>query len=156
MSYLVDNGLRVWNRRKLVGRCESQEQIAQQPDNAQQRQRMLQSARYIADRFHCDLLTLSIRQPGLSLSDETVIHKHLELARRFGSDVHVIESKDAVRAILDFAKGHGVTQLFLGHSQSEENWRSLLSGNPLERLIEAAENMDIRIFPSPPRHERRA
>ena len=113
-------------------------------------QRMLQAARYVADRFHCDLLALSVKQKDLNSADEAAVQSHLDLARSVGAEVHVIESnEDAVSAIMEFAKEHGVTQLFLGHSQQEENWRSVLSRNPLDRLIEAAGNMDVRVFPQP-------
>ena len=113
-------------------------------------QRMLQAARYVADRFHCDLLALSVKQKDLNSADEAAVQSHLDLARSVGAEVHVIESnEDAVSAIMEFAKEHGVTQLFLGHSQQEESWRSVLSRNPLDRLIEAAGNMDVRVFPQP-------
>ena len=50
-----------------------------------------------------------------------------------------------VRAILQFARQHRVTQLFLGHSQQQRRWR--FSRTQLDRLIESAEHFDVRLFP---------
>jgi K+-sensing histidine kinase KdpD len=65
-----------------------------------------------------------------------------------GAQVHVLDGMDFVGAILQLARTQGVTQLFVGHSLTSR-WRELLFGNPLDRLIEASDAMDVRIFPHP-------
>jgi two-component system sensor histidine kinase KdpD len=110
--------------------------------------RMLESGRRNAERFHCDLLALYVRQKALSQADAELIEKHLALARELGAKVHIVEASASVLAILEFARAHAVTQLFVGHSL-QSRWRVLLFGNPLDRLIEAADAMDVRIFPHP-------
>jgi two-component system, OmpR family, sensor histidine kinase KdpD len=110
--------------------------------------RMLESGRRNADRFHCELLALYIRQRKLAGPDEALIESHLEMARSLGAKVHVLEAADWVSAILQFARAQAVTQLFLGHS-FESSWHEWLFGNPLDKLIQAAEAMDVRIFPHP-------
>jgi K+-sensing histidine kinase KdpD len=46
-----------------------------------------------------------------------------------------------VATVLEFAHNQRITQLFLGHSQRERS--------PVEKLIEAAEDFDVRLFPHP-------
>lgn len=110
--------------------------------------RMLEGGRRIADRFHCNFLALYVRQKGLSTADEELVESHLALAREMGAQVHVLEAADSVAAILEFARAQNITQLFVGHSLTSR-WREMLFGNPLDRLMEAADSMDVRIFPHP-------
>jgi len=108
--------------------------------------RMLESGHRNARRFHCDLLALYVRQKGLNSADEELVEQHLALARELGAKVHILEASGSASAILEFARAHAVTQLFVGHSL-RSRWRELLFGNPLDQLIEAADTMDVRIFP---------
>ncbi len=110
--------------------------------------RMLESGRRNSNRFHCGFLAVYVRQAGLEPSDAQLVEQHLDLAREFGAEVHVLEAVDSAQAILDFARAQAVTQLFVGHSLSSR-WREVLFGNPLDRLIRAADTMDVRIFPHP-------
>jgi two-component system sensor histidine kinase KdpD len=110
--------------------------------------RMLESGRRNADRFHCNFLAVYVRQDGLSEANKQLVETHLALAREMGAQVQVLEGNDSVAAILGFARAHGVTQLFVGHSFTSR-WHDLLFGNPLDRLIQAADAMDVRIFPHP-------
>jgi K+-sensing histidine kinase KdpD len=59
--------------------------------------------------------------------------------------VHCLHGDDFVDAILEFARQQRVTQLFLGHSgRLNRGW---FSRNPIDRLIDAAEDFDVRLFP---------
>ena len=48
--------------------------------------------------------------------------------------------------IVQYARSHGVTQIFVGHSMKKD-WRARLWGTGVSRLIRAAEGMDVRVFP---------
>lgn len=107
---------------------------------------MLESGRRNADRFHCDLLALYVEQKGLGDSERDTLAAHIHLARTLGAEIHRLDVQDSVPAIVEFARTHGVTQLFVGHS-IPAGWREVLSRNALDRLINAAHGMDVRIFP---------
>jgi len=49
-----------------------------------------------------------------------------------------------VDSILEFARSRGITQLFIGHSQSPRKW---LKGDPVDKLIRRSHGMDVHIFP---------
>jgi two-component system sensor histidine kinase KdpD len=108
--------------------------------------RMLASGRRNADRFHGELLGIYVRQTGLSGADQAAVDAHLALAREMGAETHVIDGARPTEAILEFARKHHITQIFVGHS-ARGRWRNFIGGSPLERLIEATEDMDLRIFP---------
>lgn len=106
---------------------------------------MLQSGRYAADRFHGQLVTVYVKQQELSREAQEMLDRNLELARKLGADVHVLEGADPMSEIIKFAREQRVTQIYIGHTQ-RSSWR-FWAANPVDRLIEAAEGIDVRIFP---------
>jgi two-component system sensor histidine kinase KdpD len=106
---------------------------------------MIGSGRRNADRFHGQLLAVSVEQTGLSPQDREALDANLDLARKMGAETHVLQGTDPVETILRFAAEHRVTQIFVGHSRASR-WMPWIQ-HPADRLIEAAEGMDVRIFP---------
>jgi len=106
---------------------------------------MLETGRYAADRFHGHLMAVYVKQPDLSRGAEEMLERNLDLARKLGAEVHVLEGADPMSQIIGFAREQRVTQIFIGHTQ-RSSWR-FWAPNPVDRLIEAAEGMDVRIFP---------
>lgn len=107
---------------------------------------ILASGRRNADRFHGELIVAYVQQGNLLSEDQTALGKNLELAKELGASVHVLTGRDPVKALIDFARKKGVTQIFIGHSQ-RRGWWQRLRGNPVDRLIDLADGMDVRVFP---------
>ncbi len=108
--------------------------------------RMLASGRRNADRFHGELFAIYVVQDNLTEEDRMANERNATLARAQEAHLDVLEGKDPVATILDYARRHNITQIFLGHNL-RRNWRARLTGTPLERLIRDAEGMDVRVFP---------
>jgi two-component system sensor histidine kinase KdpD len=108
---------------------------------------MIHRARRQADRFHGDLYVVYVEQDGLSEADQRLIRENLDYAHEAKARVELLSGDDATEAILDFAAKHGVTQIFVGHS-NQTGWTSRLRANPVERLIMEAEGIDVRVFPN--------
>ena len=109
---------------------------------------MIQRGRRQADRFRGEWYVVHVRQQGLSGAEQALLEQHLELAREAGARVEILGGSDRVRAILEFARKHGITQLFVGHS-GDRGWLARLRSNLLERLIRQSEGIDVRVFPRP-------
>lgn len=109
---------------------------------------MLRSGRRNADRFHGNLLVCYVRQSGLDARDQATMDANLDLARQLEADVHMLEGSDAIGAIMRFAREQRVTQIFVGHS-APSRWKEMWSRSPVDRLIQAARDIDVRIFPHP-------
>jgi two-component system sensor histidine kinase KdpD len=107
---------------------------------------MLASARRSAARFHCDVLAVYVRQLGLSVEDRASLEQGLAQARSEGLNVEVLNGEDVVETILHFARTHGITQIFVGHS-TKKDLRTRLFGSSVSRLVRAARGIDVRIFP---------
>jgi K+-sensing histidine kinase KdpD len=107
---------------------------------------MMASARRSASRFHCDILAIYVRPPKASAADLKEMDEIVAHAHDAGARLDVLEADDPVESIVGYARSHGVTQIFVGHSMKHD-WRSRLWGTPVSRLIRAAEGMDVRVFP---------
>jgi len=108
--------------------------------------RMLASGRRNADRFHGELLAVYVMQDNLTEDDRRALARNVTLARAQHAHVETLEGKDPIATILDYARGHGITQIFVGHNL-RRGWRNRFGGTPLDRLIRDAEGIDVRVFP---------
>jgi two-component system, OmpR family, sensor histidine kinase KdpD len=105
---------------------------------------MIATARKIADKFHAELIAAYVKQPGISAADHAALEQKLEFAKSAGVRIEILESRDPVNCLVDFAKSRGITQLFIGHTQSLRKWPW---SDPVEKIIRRSKGMDIRIFP---------
>jgi two-component system sensor histidine kinase KdpD len=108
--------------------------------------KMLASGRRNADRFHGELFAVYVTQENLTPEDLMALERNVTLARAQQAHVETLEGKDPMAAILDYARAHGITQIFVGHN-IRHRWRDRLGGGPLDRLIRDAEGIDVRVFP---------
>src|SRR5262245_47856682 len=108
--------------------------------------RMLASGRRNADRFHGELFAIYVMQENLTAEDRMALERNVTLARAQHAHIETLEGKDPVRTILEYARAHAITQIFVGH-HLRRGWRNRLGGTPLDRLIRDAEGMDVRVFP---------
>jgi K+-sensing histidine kinase KdpD len=82
----------------------------------------------------------------LSQKDRATLRQNLAYARQLGATIETLSGLDPVDAILRFAHEKGITQIFIGHSKSEGAWRRLWR-NSIDRLIRAAEGIDVAVYP---------
>lgn len=106
---------------------------------------MLYSGRRNASRFHGALLAAYVEQGELNEPDRNRLNSNMDLARQMGAEVHSLHGPDFVTAIVDFAREQRITQLFIGHSMQEG--RKPFGRSPVDRLIDAADDFDVRVFP---------
>jgi K+-sensing histidine kinase KdpD len=88
-----------------------------------------------------------VEQEEMTETDRQTIEQFISIARELRAKIEVLRGDDPVRVIIDFARQHGITQIFIGHSQ-RRGLLNRLRANPVERLILEAEGMDVRIFPN--------
>jgi K+-sensing histidine kinase KdpD len=105
---------------------------------------MIQAARATAAKFHAEMIVAYVRQPNLTPADSATLEAKLAYAKSVGSPVAILDGGDPVNSILDFAQARGVTQLFIGHTQTLKRWPWI---DPVDKLIRRSKGMDVRIFP---------
>jgi two-component system sensor histidine kinase KdpD len=106
---------------------------------------MIESGARSTSRFHGQMLAVYVSQGELSREAEETLQDNLAFARKLGAEVHVLEGSDPIAAIMNFAREQRITQLFIGHTQ-QNAWK-FWAPSPVDRLIKAAEGMDVKLFP---------
>src|SRR5215472_10861829 len=107
---------------------------------------MIESGKRNKERFQGELHAVYVCEPGRSRRDGAKIRRYLEAAEQAGATTEVLESDNPISAIVNFAKDKRITQIFIGHS-IHDSWRERFFGDPVLRLIRAAEGIDVRVFP---------
>jgi two-component system sensor histidine kinase KdpD len=106
---------------------------------------MLESAALATERFHGQMLAVYVQQGELPRELQEALDANLGFARELGAEVKVLEHRDAIGAIVEFAQKERITQLYIGHTHRRP-WKFWQS-SPVDQLIEAAEGIDVRLFP---------
>jgi two-component system, OmpR family, sensor histidine kinase KdpD len=107
---------------------------------------MIASGRRNADRFHGELCVAHLAEPDLSPSEQAMLRTNLECAEEAGAKVAALDGADEVATLLQFAREHSITQIFVGHGARGGVWQRLFGG-PLDRIIRESDGIDVRIFP---------
>jgi two-component system, OmpR family, sensor histidine kinase KdpD len=108
--------------------------------------RMIERASLIRDRFHGELFVVYVGQPLLNSDDQIALERNLAVARAAGAEIKLLEGSDAAATIIAYAREHRITQIFIGHSLNTD-WRSRFKSGTVDRLISAAEGIDVKLFP---------
>ena len=108
---------------------------------------MIARGRRQAVRFHGELCVVYVEQPEQTAADRGIMERNLSLAQDLGARVEVLYGEDPIAAIVRYARAHGITQIFVGHTRRTD-WWGRFWGNPVERLILESEGTDVRVFPN--------
>lgn len=151
---VVDHQLEVYLRRRGIAQVYgTHERILVCVTPRSNASLMIHRGRRQAQRFHGELHVVYVEQLDLTPADRETLDLNLRLAREAGARVRLLDGEDPIESIIDYARSHGITQIFAGHSQRKGwlGWRP----NPVERLILLADGIDVRIFPNSagPQHD---
>jgi two-component system, OmpR family, sensor histidine kinase KdpD len=108
---------------------------------------MIASGLRNTQRFHGELFAISVTQPETTPEDQAALDRNLALARQAGAKVELLDGGDPAAAILGFARDHGITQIFVGHSK-RTGMLGRFGRGPIDRLIDEADDIDVRVFPN--------
>jgi two-component system, OmpR family, sensor histidine kinase KdpD len=138
-AYLVRHGIeQLWGAHERILVCVSPYVDAS---------KMIASGRRNADRFHGELFVAHLNRPDVAPEAKEMLERNLEQARAAGARIEALDGEDASRAIMQFARSHGITQIFLAN-RMRNSWWDRIFGRPVEHLIRAADNIDVRVFPA--------
>ncbi len=110
--------------------------------------RMLASAGRNRDRFHGELIVVTMKGFDRSSEQKRKTEQQLELAKTKRAEIVSISGEDVVESILKLARQRGITQIYVGHKGREKFWERAF-GTALDKLIAGAEGIDVRVFPHP-------
>jgi two-component system sensor histidine kinase KdpD len=108
---------------------------------------MIASGRRNADRFHGELFVAYVNRPEITPEESAVLENNLVQARAANARIEALDGEDPADTIMQFARAHGITQIFMVNKMTN-SWWDRIFGRPVEHLIRAAENIDVRVFPA--------
>ncbi|MBX3003458.1 MAG: sensor histidine kinase KdpD [Anaerolineales bacterium] len=118
-------------------------------------EKLVRSARRLADKLHGDLLAIHVESPSQHGLDEMSVenlHSGLQLASQLGAETTVLPGDSIAESVLRFAARHNITKIVLGKTQRPA-WKERLQGSLVDHLIRHSGNIDIYIVSDVPESE---
>ena len=108
---------------------------------------VIRRAKRVADYLHGDCIAVGLAEGEGSDAVET----HLGFARNLHIQSHILKpDRDPAGTVVDFARGHGVTQIFLSHSKPAHSLK-FFQASIDERIIARSPDMQVTIVGNRPR-----
>jgi two-component system, OmpR family, sensor histidine kinase KdpD len=102
----------------------------------------------LARRVHGKCFVIFVAPPGglstLPTEQREIVETDMQLARTLDAETQVVENRDTARAIIEFARSHQITQIFLGRS-GRSRWEELLQRSVINEVVRLAEGIDVHI-----------
>ncbi len=77
-------------------------------------------------------------------SKREAVERHLNFARNLHVETRVLQGQDIAATLLDFARLHNITQLFMVRAQYSP-WEGFLGRNLIHRIVRHAQDMQVTI-----------
>jgi two-component system, OmpR family, sensor histidine kinase KdpD len=109
---------------------------------------LIRRGRRVADYLHADCIALFVhRTPNvteLPAEERHTLEKHLRFARSLQMETRVVAGVDIAKTVVEFARSHQVTQVFVAPSRGGLRDR-LLGRNFVENIVRLAEDLQVTI-----------
>jgi two-component system, OmpR family, sensor histidine kinase KdpD len=102
---------------------------------------LIRRGKRVADYLHADCLAVHVHVNDV---DREAVERHMSFARNLRIDTHVVQSRDVSRAITDFARSKGITQIFMGRSMPQPWWKSFRE-TVVQQVVRQARDLQITI-----------
>jgi len=101
---------------------------------------LIRRGRRVADYLQAECYAVCVDHTGDTEAREAV-ERHLALARNLHIETRVIAGKNTAAALVDFAREHQITQIFLARPQ--QHGRSLLGRSLAQQVVRLGEEMQV-------------
>jgi two-component system sensor histidine kinase KdpD len=110
---------------------------------------LLRRGSRLAGRLNTDWFVVYVETPHeaphlIDAEAQRHLLTNIERARELGAEVVRLKSHDAVTALLDFARSHGVGQIVLGRSR-DRWWRQISGRTAVARMLKEGAELDVYI-----------
>jgi two-component system sensor histidine kinase KdpD len=109
---------------------------------------VIRRGRRVADYLHADCIALFVhRTPHvteLPAEERHTLEKHLRFARSLQMETRVVSGIDIAKTVVDFARNHQVTQVFVAPARGGLRER-LLGRNFVENIVRLAEDLQVTV-----------
>lgn len=136
-SYATESGENVLTDRILV-------YVTEHPATAI----LIRRGRRVADYLQADCFAIFVYEEadfnGLPPAKREAVERHLNFARNLHLETRVLQGEDIATTLLDFARLHNITQLFMVRPQYSP-WEGFLGRNLIHRIVRHAHDMQVTI-----------
>ncbi len=113
---------------------------------------VIRRAKRVADYLHADCLAVAILRPTggnkVAAEEREAIERHLNFARNLHIDARLLDAEaagdDPAKALVEFARVNGVTQLFLARPRGT-GLRGILQASIEQRIVWLSRDMQVTI-----------
>jgi two-component system, OmpR family, sensor histidine kinase KdpD len=110
---------------------------------------LLRRASRIAGELNAEWYAVHVETPSESVrridtADFVTLLDNINLAGDLGAETIWLKSDNVVRALIEFAREHGVSRIIVGRTRNPR-WRRLLQRDVPARLVEVAREFDVEI-----------
>lgn len=109
---------------------------------------VLRRAKRVSDFLGAECFAVAVQPSGdlsgLPEAEREALERHLNFARNLHIETRILEGDDVAAALVDFGRRNQVTQIFLTRPNGK-TWVPALSRDPVQRVIRAAQDMQIVI-----------
>jgi len=119
---------------------------------------LIRRGRRVADYLQADCFAVFIHAEmdfnALPAAKREAVERHLNFARNLHIETRVLQGEDIATTLLDFARLHNITQLFMVRPQYSP-WEGFIGRNLIHRIVRDAHDMQVTIVAErqPTRHE---
>ena len=109
---------------------------------------LIRRGRRVADYLQADCFAVFIHAEmdfnALPATKREAVERHLNFARNLHIETRVLQGQDIATTLLDFARLHNITQLFMVRPQYSP-WEGFIGRNLIHRIVRHAHDMQVTI-----------
>ncbi len=110
-------------------------------------QRVIRTAKQMAAALDANWMAVCVEKTGIA-ADPAARHRiadHLRLAARLGAETVTLTGSDVSKTILDFARTHNVTKIFIGKTHLPR-WKRLIARGVVDELLDTSGDIDVYVI----------
>ncbi len=109
---------------------------------------LIRRGRRVADYLHADCFAIAVQREAdhdrTSQAQREALEKHLNFARNLHIETRILQGNNVAQALVDFARLHQVTQIFLARPQKTPTF-ALFGRNLVQQVVRLAHDMHVTI-----------
>jgi two-component system sensor histidine kinase KdpD len=109
---------------------------------------LIRRGRRVADYLKAECLAVCVLPDGslrhIPAGQREALEKHMQFARNLHIEPSVLQGEDVAQALVDFARRHKVTQIFLARPQ-HMRWPIILGRGLVEQVVRLAHDIQVTI-----------
>jgi len=109
---------------------------------------LIRRGRRVADYLKADCFAVCVLRDGnlhdIPAGQREALEKHLQFARNLHIEASVLRGQDVARTLVDFARLHKVTQIFLARPQ-QMSWPIVFGRGLVERVVRLARDIQVTV-----------